>query len=430
MYRDANEEKAMKETETKLNKQISKHYIEHACSISSSGQVAKDLNLEPSRVSEIKSGRRRLSEKESEVIQELYGLPSTSDGHWVEAELVGLGDLNKAFIDNGLLNQLASVVALVNSEGFITSVLNVINVDERLVKGYVHIPMVERGENTSGTEQKNNRLVKEHKIKLLNRLLSHTYFQHWCDTALRLLSDEKVIKNREFYENLYYQKDVTMPIAIGSEVRWDFPNLDFITLRGICKQIEPGFTLNLDYYNPTQHTFELIALFKLSRICQSNSFAHIFEANDGFKFGRKLTLNRKKLPNQEYVVIGKCVWEGNDLFRLEKPINEKSLLKFDAQSIKKSVTNESLLPVTSNFVSVRLFYTEQYKYLVEISFYLEAYSYPHRTMLIEIEEKNKVFENLVDIFKHFGVEHQITMKNIKYAVASKGGYIPSAIYLK
>ena len=82
----------MKETETKLNKQISKHYVEHACSISSSGQVAKDLNLEPSRISEIKSGRRRLSEKESEVIQELYGLPSTSDGHWVEAELVGLSD--------------------------------------------------------------------------------------------------------------------------------------------------------------------------------------------------------------------------------------------------------------------------------------------------------------------------------------------------
>ena len=124
----------MKETETKLNKQISKHYIEHACSISSSGQVAKELGIEAPRVSEIKAGRRRLTADEAQVLKELYGTPSQSEGHWVVAELIDFDSLNKSLVDNSLVNQLVKVSEFVNSEEFIDDILSCIRVEESRIR--------------------------------------------------------------------------------------------------------------------------------------------------------------------------------------------------------------------------------------------------------------------------------------------------------
>ncbi|MBQ4830604.1 hypothetical protein J8L84_15105 [Alteromonas sp. MMG017] len=420
----------MKETETKLNKQISKHYIEHACSISSSGQVAKELGIEAPRVSEIKAGRRRLTADEAQVLKELYGTPSQSEGHWVVAELIDFDSLSKSLVDNSLVNQLVKVSEFVNSEEFIDGILSCIRVEESRIRGYERVQAVDISDKSKGTEQKNKRLVREYKLKLLNQMLSNAYFKNWCDTAVRLLTDGSVKKDFSFIDKLLYTKDVTTPTLVNGSVQRDIPNADFTNLIGLCEQIEPGFALTFDSYYPTEDIIRFIALGRLTTLLESQTFSHIVGAHAPFSFGKQLNIKPERLPKKEYVIVGKCVWDDDRLLRLREPMTEKSLLQIDATSSSSLILPEALELNASKYLSIRLFYTEQYKYVVEIQLYPDEIYISHRKILIDIKEKEKLFPQVLDILTFFNVEHHHTVNNIKAAVAKEGGYIPSAIYIE
>lgn len=420
----------MKETETKLNKQISKHYIEHACSISSSGQVAKELGIEAPRVSEIKAGRRRLTADEAQVLKELYGTPSQSEGHWVVAELIDLDSLNKSLVDNSLINQLVKVSEFVNSGEFINGILSCIRVEVSRIRGYERVQIEDVGARNNGTHQKNNRLVREYKLKLLNRLLSNAYFKNWCDTAVRLLTDGDVKKDLSFFDKLFYTKDVTTPTVINGSVHWDFPNADFTNLIGLCDQIEPGFALTFESYYPTEDVIRFVALGRLTTLLESQTFSHIVGVQAPFNFSKQLNIKPDRLPKKEYVIVGKCVWDDDRLLKLREPMTEKSLLQIDGANSSSLNLPDALDLNTSKYLSIRLFYTEQYRYVVEIQLYPDELYISHRKILIDIKEKEKLFVQVMDILTFFDVEHHHTVNNIKAAVAKEGGYIPSAIYIE
>lgn len=111
-------------------------------------------------------------------------------------------------------------------------------------------------------------------------------------------------------------------------------------------------------------------------------------------------------------------------------MTEKSLLQIDATSLSSLNLPEALDLNTSKYLSIRLFYTEQYKYVVEIQLYPDEIYISHRKILIDIKEKEKLFAQVLDILTFFNVEHYHTVNNIKAAVAKEGGYIPSAIYIE
>ncbi|MCT8127234.1 hypothetical protein H1D31_14580 [Alishewanella sp. BS5-314] len=59
----------------------------------------------------------------------------------------------------------------------------------------------------------------------------------------------------------------------------------------------------------------------------------------------------------------------------------------------------------------------------------EAWFKPPRKVLVEIADRQNIFDELVNIFNYFQIETGWALKRIKSAVAQNGGYIPGAIYL-
>lgn len=421
----------MEKSESKLNKQLSKYYVEHACQISSPGTVARELDLLPERISDLRGGRRQLTVAQAEKIKEIYGLPSASEGHWLECELLSSKDLNKQFIDNGLAIHFIQLIEMANSDKFIDEMLKCIYVQETKIVGYRSTSGIS-SDIRPNIEHQNARLVKEHKLKLFNELLSNEKFSQWCSAAISIIKMHTGVKDSVFYENILHNKDILSAISVGGVTHWDAPTSDYTTLPDIFKDIGDGFHFNiLNLQHPVQ-TIEILYFFnKLSRLVRSATYGNLIVGAAVFSFGKQLRLDRKALPIKEYVVVGKPVWEVdiNRPLQLSQPIIPENVIGWRSDERYPPLFSAIAQPMLTH-VTFRLFYTEQYKYLLEVCFFRDEYAaMPERRLLIEIEKRQAIFDELMIIFDHFQVEHEFAMKNIKRAVAIKGGYIPSAMYL-
>lgn len=417
----------MNSSEKKINKQISKYYVEHACQISSTGQVAKELNLETSRVSELKGGRRQLTAEQAEIIKQIYGLPSASEGHWVECELLSK-DFHKSFVDNGLAIHFIKLIKLFNTDRFVDSFIKGVSVNEASIPGYID-PWTLSHEGLEKSARENDKVLKNHKLKLAGELFERDSFQEWCDSAIYLMKQEDVVKNNQFYENILYEKDIFSAICVEGVIRWDVPTSDFKRLPMIFDEVEPRFRALGGYDSYLCQIEKIIALCKLKQLVESKTYAYLLEDHD-FLFGNKLKINTRNSPIKECVVVGKCVWEPEQMFKLEVPILMSSVVGWSSGEDYSHSAERDIMPDKHTHMEVRLFYTEQYQYHVEVKLYGDEHGlFCNRSLLIKIEDRQSIFDELMGIFDYFNVEYDFTMKRIKQAVAANGGYVPTAIYI-
>lgn len=417
----------MNSSNDKLNKQISKYYVEHACEISSTGQVAKELNLETSRISELKGGRRQLTVGQAEIIKQIYGLPSASQGYWIECELLSK-DFHKSFIDNGLAIHFIKLIELLNTDRFMDTFLKGLSVNESLIPGYESRWTLKR-EGREHLISSNDKMLKEHKLKLLNKLFERGDFQKWCDSVIYLMHQSDIIKDTQFYVNIFHEKDILSVIVENGIVHWNVPSSDFKSLPIICDEVEPYFRISGGSEVNLHHIEKIIILHRLKQLMEGKTYAYLFEEQNSL-FSKKLTINHKNSPVKEYVVVGKCVWEPEQLFRLQVPIIMNSVVGWSSGEDYSHSYERDIMPNRHRFITIRLFYTETYNYLVELKLFDDEYgAICNRCLMIQVEDRQNVFEELNGIFDYFEVENNFMMNSVKYAVADNGGYIPSAIYI-
>ncbi|QYK01741.1 hypothetical protein [Shewanella psychrotolerans] len=417
----------MNSSNAKLNKQISKYYVEHACGISSTGQVAKELNLDASRVSELKGARRQLTTEQAEIIKKIYGLPSASQSHWIEGELLPK-DFHKSFIDNGLTIHFINLIELVNSERFWDSFLKGVSVNESSVPGF-KLPWTLSWEEQELIGPKNNEILKKYKLNLLDKLFKRDDFQKWCDSAHYLMHQSGIVKDNQFYENIFYEKDILSAIVENGVVHWNVPTSDFKRLPMICDEVEPHFRISGGYEINSRHIEKIIILYRLRQLMEGKTYAYLFEDQNSL-FSKKLTINHKNSPVKEYVVVGKCVWDPDKLFRLQVPIIMNSVIGWSSGEDYSHSYERDIMPHRHRFITIRLFYTETYNYLVELKLFDDEYgAICNRCLMIQVEDRQNVFDELKGIFDYFKIENIFMMNSVKRAVADNGGYIPSAIYI-
>lgn len=425
----------MNSPNNKLNKQISKHYVDHACNISSPGQVSKELDLPPPRISELRKGMRQLTAEQAEIIKMNYGIPSTTECYWMEAELTSLEALGKDFIDNGLMQNLIRLVTVISDDEFIDMMLEDVSVDTKRIKGFVDLSLIDKANKHNGTSQKNKRLERVYKLKVFNKLLADMTFQNWCAAANRILAEYPNTQDLKFFEDLLYNKDIFSAQLVEGRMQWDFPTTDFTTLPRIFSSIEEGFRVSLlkPSSRPSEAISRLSAICQLKRLIDCKTYAHIFTSQSSFSFGTKLGIEKGIQPVKEYAIAGKCVWNSSEqserYLELNQPKSEKGVVDWVPLISYADMSSEDLAPLSFTHAEIKLFYTEQYQYLVALGLATDEFMPPKRCLLIKIENRQKVFDDLLAIFEHFDIAHEFTMKHIKKAVAANGGYIPSAIYI-
>lgn len=418
----------------KLNKQISQHYVNHACTISSPGQVAKDLGLESSRISELRSGGRQLKREEAEIIREIYGLPSTSNAHWTYSELTSSKSFELDFVDNGYINHLLILVEKINDSVFIDRLLSTILVKECEISGYVNAIHVSPPDERESVEKNNERLIKAHKIDLFKRLLEEPKFELWCRALTGLLNDGTVEVNRDFEGNVMYYKDILCSRVINGTVQWDYPTSDFSSLERICSDIEKGFSLTcyatLIYSSFKDFAASLLAVYEVWNLIESNTYAHVLPSCTTLILAKNLNRYDVKRPAKEYAVVGKCVWKTNNKIRLDKKIVQPSILKYQFRPENPPISRDGLFPLDIEFLSAHLFYTEQFNFYFKLECFADNLGTFARSFLIKIENRKNVIEEVLSVFSFFGIDDIFTEHSIKKAIAENGGYVPSTTYLE
>jgi hypothetical protein len=382
----------MEQPDKKLNLQISKYYAEHACQLSSTNEVAILLDLPASRVSELRHGRRQLTVAEAEKIKETYGWPSASKGHWMECEHLSSENIHKQFIDNGLALHYLQIIEMVKSEQLQNSLFEYFYFSDQTVSGYQSMSGL-NGDDYSEVQKENNKLFRTYKLKYFNELLAKNRFHDFCDRESASFSPE--------------------------------------AFNAICAEINPnfGFHSHPDLY---EHLFRLFrALRDVRDLSLSGTYANLVQFETGLSIGGYCKIDKAVSPRREYVVVGKVVWElgSENPLRLTNPIANAGVgdLQADDDCLNFS---RSLNPKTFTHCSLKLYYSELYKYFLQVNLFEDGDGFePARKVLVEISERQKIFEELVDLFNYFQIETGWALKQIKYAVAQNGGYIPGAIYL-
>ena len=382
----------MELADKKLNKQISKYYVEHACQISSTGTVAAELGLEPSRISELRGGRRQLTASQAEKIKEIYGLPSASNGHWMECELLSSKNINKQFIDNGLALHYLQIIEMMNSEQFLNILFENFYFSDQTVADY-RSTLGLYGDDYSSVQKENDKVFRKYKLKYFNELLASNRFHDFCDGEPAEFSPE--------------------------------------ALNDLCREINPnfGFHSHPDHY---AHFFRLFRSLRYVRdLSLSGTYANLALFDAGFSIGGKCKIDKAVSPKKEYVVVGKVVWElgSENLLRLTNPIANAGIGDLRADEGGMHFFS-SINPKRYTHFSLKLYYSELYRYLLRVDLFEDESGFkPPRKVLIEIADRQEIFEELLAIFNYLQIETEWTLKQIKYAVAQNGGYIPGAIYL-
>lgn len=382
----------MEQADKKLNKQISKYYVEHACQISSTGTVAAELGLEPSRISELRGGRRQLTASQAEKIKEIYGLPSASNGHWMECELLSSENIHKQFIDNGLALHYLHFIEIINSERFLRFLFDHFYFSDQTVAGY-QSTLGLYGDDYSSVQNENDKLFLSYKLKYFNELLASNHFHDFCDSE-----------------------------AVGFSPE---------AFNIICEKINPNFCFHShpDLY---EHFFRLFrALRDVRELSLSGTYANLVQFETGLSIGGNCKIDKAVSPRKEYVVVGKVVWAlgSENLLRLTKPIANAGIGDLRADEGGMHFFS-SINPKRYTHFSLKLYYSELYRYLLRVDLFEDESGFkPSRKILIEIADRQQIFEELLAIFNYLQIETEWTLKQIKYAVAQNGGYIPGAIYL-
>ncbi|MGR6841756.1 hypothetical protein ACU5DF_23855 [Aliivibrio wodanis] len=419
----------MNQKAEKYNKQQSMLYVNHACNIGGNNLVGELLKLEPSRISELKGGRRRLTFEEADILQQEFGLPEASKGYYLEAELFNsedMRDTNK-FDSNSSELHLLRIVDAWNNEDNITFILESLNINGISVPGYQD-PIFTDENRRKGIEHKNARLIRDLKFKTINALLNSHYFSAWCsaiEVILSKIAAEYILSECQHFQNILLSTKIDINCG-NSSVHQD----KYWTIYDILRHVSQDSGISIFTHQLEKLVRHLHLLNKVKKLVTSGRYSHLVQAPKEWMCESKLVLIENASPHREYVIVGKVVWQSNDRLQVHGEWMEKSILGemgVDPRSCEEGIYRQRQF----KSVSMALLLSENYEYYLEVNLKAgENYALTMRTLLVRISNMKHLFTTLEMLFAFFKISGDVITSGIKAEIADNGGYIPSAIYLK
>ncbi len=388
-----------------LNKYQTKLYVEYATNLASTGVLARELGLPDSRISEMKSGRRRLRSDEALIIQEKYGIPSTSNSLWMIAEYMELSTLRETIINNGLELNLIKLIDFFNSKKYMDTLF---------------------GSRIKGLWESTDKLA------VFQKLINNKDFGFWCDAAECLFSTLTTCQiSDEFITNLMFYKDVQGITCSNGIFRYDLPlTKPLLIYSELLNNVDSK--LRIPLFNESKYDaspiIELLLINKINRLLKSPTYKNLIIEDKSSLLGFRIDRQSNKPCSREYVVSGKVVWKGTN-FQLSTPIKEAPSFYSQFDDEFMSCTNEELKEAVYEYSREELIYTEQYQYFLSIELTGKPGSLISRRFLIHISNRSHLFESIDKVFSELGIQHTNQSSGIKRSLAENGAFVPTATYI-
>lgn len=419
----------MNQQAEKYNKQQSMLYVNHACNIGGNNLVGELLELEPSRISELKGGRRKLTFKEADILQQEFGLPETSKGYYIEAELFTSEDMidTKKFDAHSKELHLFRMAQTWNNEKNRTFILESLSVHGSLVPDYED-PIFADENKRKGIEHKNARLMCDFKLEAINALINYPYFSAWCDAIESILCEEPtqdIPSKHQYFQNLLSTTKIDIETGDSGVLQKQHG-----TIYDILQHANQGREISL-YSDQTEKLVRHLHLLnKVKTLVESGRYSHLVKAPKAWKCESQIELIENSSPQREYVIVGKVVWQSYDHLQVNEKWIEKSIL---GEMGVDPISSEEGIYRQRQFksVSMALLFSENYEYYLEVNLKPgENYGLTMRTLIVRISNMKHLFTTLDMLFAFFKISGDVITSGIKAEIADNGGYIPSAIYLK
>lgn len=419
----------MNQQAEKYNKQQSMLYVNHACNIGGNNLVGKLLELKPSRISELKGGQRLLTFTEADILQQEFGLPETSKGYYIEAELFTSEEMRdtKKFDTHSTELHLLRIVQAWNNEETRAFILESLSVHDSLVAGYQD-PIFADENKRKGIEHKNARLMRDFKLEAINALINYPYFSAWCDAIESILCEEPtqdIPSKHKYFQNLL--STTKIDIETGDSGVLQKQNG---TIYDILQHANQGREISLYSEQTEKLVRHLHLLNKVKTLVASGRYSHLLKAPKAWKRENQIELIENSSPQREYVIVGKVVWQSYDHLQVNEKWIEKSIL---GEMGVDPISSEEGIYRQRQFksVSMALLFSENYEYYLEVNLKpRENYGLTMRTLIVRISNMKHLFTTLEMLFAFFKISGDVITSGIKAEIADNGGYIPSAIYLK
>jgi hypothetical protein len=419
----------MNQQAEKYNKQQSMLYVNHACNIGGNNLVGELLELEPSRISELKGGRRKLTFKEADILQQEFGLPETSKGYYIEAELFTSEDMRdtKKFDAYSKELDLFRIVQAWNNEENRTFILKSLCIHDSLVPGYKDPIFVDENKR-KGIEHKNARLMRDFKLEVINALIKSSYFSAWCDVIESNLSEvatQGISSKHQYFQNLLSTTKIDIETGDSGVLQEQCG-----TIYDILQRVNQGRDIII-YSDQTEKLVRHLHLLnKVKMLVASGRYSHLVKVPKAWKRENQIELIENAFPLREYVIVGKVVWQSYDHLQVNEKWIEKSIL--GEMGVAPISTEEDIYRQRQfKSVSMALLFSENYEYYLEVNLKPgENYGLTMRTLIVRISNMKHLFTTLDMLFAFFKISGDVITSGIKAEIADNGGYIPSAIYLK
>jgi hypothetical protein len=404
--------------ENKLNKHLSKLYTIHACEISSEGQVAKDIDIPSTRISDLKGGRRHLSQEQGDTLREIYGLPNASSAIYLEAEYCTSGELNEVLMNQSKTIKLSELAEFFSSNEFKDELLSNIYLlkPEQLV-GYVHVGFGKKEQEDIELREENERIMNEAKLDSFNDFISSTDFEKWVSLVKPIIA--RGIKKQGINALVFI--DSRAEINRNDKINFTENH----ALNTHISVYEGGFMF-VNKSDATDLIGMILHFYEVKKRLENN-FANTLPPSKLFNLGTTCNITKIEKLRSDFTIVGKVVWETGEVCDqgLPRQIRPNGIMKWEENSL--TIGLRTYQPNTLSNYRARLIYTEQYDYYLEIALaeYIEV---EDRNLLIPISNRLNVFEELKEIFDGIG-EDNLNIKSIKESIAKNGGYIPNSTYL-
>jgi hypothetical protein len=405
----------------------SKHFCEYACSQSSSGFVAKLLNLEPSRVSEVKRGTRRLKMEEANTLREHFGIPTSNPGYFYHGMVIDDVDFDRRYRPGSGASHMMYLLRFFSDSSNISVVLNGFNLE-------------------TDTKIVNNEQYAA-KLFQLNKLLESDGFNSWVTIMKSKLSSFDARPNplyRNVIDKYHKCKDDNLGLKKLSESLVEYAKREFDII----------FINSNDEYIANQ----LLLIGCVKQTLEEGKYPDIAALNESFELGN---IECGYVP-EDVVINGRAVWESRDdlvptkasgEFAFNWIPNTKNEV-FDIGYALRSLNGvndgewnspdlaktKSIFPPRYGSAKISLIWSESYNYFIKIGLNegvpdtadddVSPYycTKPYEYIIVKVSKTDQIFSELMRIIKSLGID-EIEVDDIKRVVALNGGFIPNAKYV-
>tara|TARA_R110000737_G_scaffold352819_1_gene400521 strand:+ start:8353 stop:9657 length:1305 start_codon:yes stop_codon:yes gene_type:complete len=429
--------------EDRLTFEESKILAEHATNHSSTKKVALALGIAESRVSEMKSNKRKMTTSEAAILRELYGTPTQLKGIYMEAEIVeGAGNFTNEINQASLSRNISHIFSLINSPSGINTLLSAFRLKNYEVKDFMGFKVRDDEPETL-----------QYLLDGINILIEDPVFLKW-GSIVAAMSDEELLSSK-FKSSVIYDVDnldLNKERSILDNQTWaDYPNC----LEGALNSIGLVFSGRETRTKPTKvEVFRLYLLWLIQSQFESKILPLIESPVEGsFELGKDYSFITQQPDICEIVVTGKEVWSFklnrlNNTFMTEEFVSMPND-SFDWYSKQNSNDKSSLHSEYYDFAGVSLIQSYELNYYVVVDLvensqadiyadleedlasgklsYDEVYTGMKRKVFIKIHKTEDVLSSLEQLLTTLGLEN-VPTNEIKKQLALRGGTIPHARY--